>query len=77
MYEEAANHIGKVQYVYFDVEKLPQLSGSLEIKSTPQTLLIYKGGLVEQFEGYPQVEIEALFEKCANFDDSDFDNITE
>ena len=35
MLEEAANHIGKVQYVYFDIEKFPQIAGALGIKTIP------------------------------------------
>jgi thioredoxin-like negative regulator of GroEL len=35
MLEEAANHIGRVQFVYFDIEKFPQVAGSLGIKTIP------------------------------------------
>ena len=40
MLKEAENPVGKVQYVYFDVGKFPQLSGVLEIKTTPQAFII-------------------------------------
>lgn len=82
--EEAVNHNGKVQYVYFDIQKFPQLAGALSIKTIPQTFMIFKGGLVDKIDGVPDDDPESnqelwmtlqqvrdFFEKAGDLDEKD------
>ena len=45
--------IGKVQYVYMDIDKFPDIATMLEIQHIPKTFLVYKGDLVDSFGGVP------------------------
>ena len=55
MLEGSAKYfIGEVQCVYMDVDKFPELADFLKIKHIPQTFMLYKGYLVNQFEGVPK-----------------------
>jgi len=38
---------GKVQYVYMDVDKFPQVAEMLELTTIPKTFMIYNGDLVD------------------------------
>ena len=51
---EAENYIGKVQYVYMDIDKFPQVAELLEIQLIPKTFVIYKSNMVDQFGGVPK-----------------------
>ena len=51
---EAENYIGKVQYVYMDIDKFPQVAEMLEIQLIPKTFVIYKSNMVDQFGGVPK-----------------------
>jgi thioredoxin-like negative regulator of GroEL len=64
--QEAEKYSGRVQYVYCDVDKFPQVAEMLEITSIPQTYLIFQGDLVDEFGGVPrnQADITKFFEKA-------------
>ena len=42
---------GKVQYIYMDVDKFPDVAQMLDIQSIPKSFLIYKGDLVDSMSG--------------------------
>ena len=55
MLEVASKEFGdKVDYVYMDIDKFPEIAEMLEIQHIPKTFMIYKGELVDQFGGVPQ-----------------------
>ena len=62
---------GKVQYVYMDVDKFPDVAQMLEISHIPKTFLIYKGDLVDSFGGVPQdsSKLHDFFKKAQRFAD--------
>ena len=63
---------GKVQYVYMDIDKFPNIAQMLEIQSIPKTFMLYKGDLVDQFGGVPkdaEKDITAFFNKAQGFAD--------
>jgi len=43
-----------------DIDQFPELAELLEIKHIPQTFMIYKGDLVDQFGGVPRDPAKAL-----------------
>jgi thioredoxin 1 len=52
--ETAGQYLGKVKYVYCDVDKFPQVAQMLEITSIPKTYMIWNGDLVDEFSGVPK-----------------------
>tara|TARA_B110000305_G_C18841593_1_gene360393 strand:- start:173 stop:532 length:360 start_codon:yes stop_codon:yes gene_type:complete len=53
--KKASGEFGdKVDFVYMDIDKFPEIAEMLEIQHIPKTFMIYKGELVDQFGGVPQ-----------------------
>ena len=62
----AKDFVGKVKYVYMDIDKFPELSQMLEIQNIPKTFLIYNGDVIDSFGGLPNdpEKITDFFERA-------------
>lgn len=45
---------GKLKLVMMDIDSFPKLTQGLNIRSVPSVFLIYKGNIVDMFQGMPQ-----------------------
>lgn len=45
---------GKLKLVMLDIDSFPQLTQGLNIRSVPSVFLIYKGSIVDMFQGMPK-----------------------
>ena len=46
----------KVEFVFMDIDKFPEIAEMLDISHIPKTFLIYNGELVDSFGGVPSSE---------------------
>ena len=56
---------GRFKLVKVNIDKCPKLAGALNVSSVPQVFLIYRGNLVDHFQGLPkQEELQQFFNEA-------------